>query len=391
MAQSNDSTHCPACDAPGRKVGTQTLKAFLNARANERVGDSATYRFCRTSQCEVVYFDQEPGTTFLQTDVRLPVFQKSSNPERLVCYCFRHSVAEIAGDVAQSGASPALADITEKCRQGLDRCETENPQGSCCLGNVRKVIKDASPSLSVAKLTELDGAGDTVGDADCCAETPAHAVSAAVTTSTEAKVGLWSAGGALVAAVLASACCWLPLLLIGVGASAAGVAGFFEAYRLVFLGATAVPLGAGFYWIYFRKPKCEPGSACEVPNVRVRTMNKVSLWIATVFVVAFAAFPNYVGALYGAGDDTASAAPAVTGVAQSRVLTYAVEGMTCESCAAHVEGAATAVPGVVSANVRYEAREVDVVVTPNIQLDALDSALDDTGYPAELKLEMEPK
>jgi hypothetical protein len=32
----------------------------------------------------------------------------------------------------------------EKCRQGLDRCEAANPQGACCLGNVREVVSAAA-------------------------------------------------------------------------------------------------------------------------------------------------------------------------------------------------------------------------------------------------------
>ena len=42
------------------------------------------------------------------------------------------------------------------------------------------------------------------------------------------KVGLWATGGAVISAILSSACCWLPFLLIAFGASAAGVSGFFE-------------------------------------------------------------------------------------------------------------------------------------------------------------------
>ncbi len=37
-------------------------------------------------------------------------------------------------------------------------------------------------------------------------------------------------------ALLSPACCWLPLLLIAFGASAAGVSGFFETYRPYLLG-----------------------------------------------------------------------------------------------------------------------------------------------------------
>ena len=37
--------------------------------------------------------------------------------------------------------------------------------------------------------------------------------------------------GAVVTSIVASACCWLPLLLIAFGFSAAGIGSIFEEYR----------------------------------------------------------------------------------------------------------------------------------------------------------------
>jgi hypothetical protein len=109
--------------------------------------------------------------------------------------------------------------------------------------------------------------------------------------------------GALTAAILSSACCWLPLALIGFGVSAAGVASFFEAYRGILLTVTIVLLGTGFYYVYLRKPKCAPGDACVVPSPRLLRINKIMLWGVTLFVVVFAAFPNYVGGFVSADEE----------------------------------------------------------------------------------------
>lgn len=169
MPQSQDSARCPTCHGPGRKVEAQTLAARLVAGARARVLSFVQYRFCKDPTCDTVYFAEGSMATFSQADVRVPVFQKSSDPARPLCYCFGHSVADIAHDVAESGTSPALAEITEKCRQGLGRCETENPQGSCCLGNVRQVIKEAlaaSAEHGRGSTISEDSAGDV---SDCCA------------------------------------------------------------------------------------------------------------------------------------------------------------------------------------------------------------------------------
>lgn len=55
---------------------------------------------------------------------------------------------------------------------------------------------------------------------------------------------------ALVSAVMASSCCWLPLLLLAVGVSGAGVASALEAYRPVFIVVTFTFLAAAFYFTY---------------------------------------------------------------------------------------------------------------------------------------------
>lgn len=77
-------------------------------------------------------------------EVGVPIFQKSTSPERLVCYCFGLTVAAIQREVGATGTSRIATDIKTKCAQGLDDCVRTNPQGRCCLGNVQRVIREAS-------------------------------------------------------------------------------------------------------------------------------------------------------------------------------------------------------------------------------------------------------
>ena len=74
------------------------------------------------------------------------------------------------------------------------------------------------------------------------------------------KAGMLAATGAVVTAILSSACCWLPLLLLAFGASAVGVSSWFEKYRLIFLGITALMLASGYYLVYFKAPTCSARS-----------------------------------------------------------------------------------------------------------------------------------
>ena len=99
-------------------------------------------------------------------------------------------------------------------------------------------------------------------------------------------------GASVLAAFAASLCCTLPIVFVLLGTGIAGAAGFFVAWRPLLLGVTFVLLAAGFYFAY-RQETCEPGSTCEMPAVN-RT-GRLWLWIATAFVILFAAFPLYSG------------------------------------------------------------------------------------------------
>ncbi len=65
-----------------------------------------------------------------------------------------------------------------------------------------------------------------------------------------------------------------------------------------------------------------------------------------------------------------------------------VEGMTCGSCARHVEGALRAVPGVVAVDVRLRERRALVRRDATAATtDELLDALAECGYPARLERE----
>ncbi|MDT7531483.1 mercuric transporter MerT family protein [Sphingopyxis sp. SE2] len=99
------------------------------------------------------------------------------------------------------------------------------------------------------------------------------------------------AGGVL-AALGASTCCILPLVLfsIGVGGAWIGNLTALAPYQPVFVAAALVFLAVGF-WRVYRQPKvdCAEGSACARPGAS--RIAKFGLWAATVLVFAAVAFP----------------------------------------------------------------------------------------------------
>lgn len=198
------------------------------------------------------------------------------------------------------------------------------------------------------------------------------------------RAGRWAVAGSVVSAFAASACCWIPLVLIAVGISAGGFGAWFEKYRLLFLGVTALLLGTGFYFVYFRKPVCAPGSACAAPNLKLQRFNQVMLWVATVVVISSATFPNYVDHLLAGSAPAAATVPSQ----QLTTLNLRVDGMTCGGCAAFVQNALQQVPGVHSASASYPEGRAVVTFDPSLppRTSSLVEAVERTGFQATLEL-----
>lgn len=104
------------------------------------------------------------------------------------------------------------------------------------------------------------------------------------------------AGG--VAAVLASACCLGPLVLVSLGLGGAwlGNLAALEPYRPVFVAAALVALYFAYRRIYRPAAHCSPGEACAAPPVK--RSYKAMFWsVAALVVVAFG-FPYAAPLLY---------------------------------------------------------------------------------------------
>jgi len=103
--------------------------------------------------------------------------------------------------------------------------------------------------------------------------------------------------GSLVSAFLASICCIGPVVFAILGVSGAAFIQKFEGYRIHFIAATVALLGTSFYLTYRKPPpeQCLPGSYCA--NPKSDRLNKIILWISTVFVLAFIFFPQLISLL----------------------------------------------------------------------------------------------
>lgn len=107
----------------------------------------------------------------------------------------------------------------------------------------------------------------------------------------ESKSGRGSLIAAGIAAVLASACCLGPLVLITLGISGAWISNLaaLEPYRPWFIGAALLAIVFAWRRIYRPSGACQPGDICAVPQVR--TAYKVVFWIVALLILTALAFP----------------------------------------------------------------------------------------------------
>jgi hypothetical protein len=138
--QSAQQKNCPTCSAKGSHIDGATVKSMLSISL--RQVREVPYRFCAMTNCNVVYFSEDGTQIFTMMQVREPVYQKEpENDNVLICYCFQHTRGEILQEFIQSGKTTIIDDINTGIQTGQCACDWRNPQGSCCLGNIHRLIK----------------------------------------------------------------------------------------------------------------------------------------------------------------------------------------------------------------------------------------------------------
>ncbi len=133
---------CPKTKTPGKPVKTVTVESLAREEVRGAV-EGRQWVFCPEPDCDVVYFAGD-GTTLLKDDVAVRVGVKETDAPHPVCYCFGHSAESIRDEVLRTGESAVVESVTAKVKAGECSCETMNPKGSCCLGDLRKAVKEAT-------------------------------------------------------------------------------------------------------------------------------------------------------------------------------------------------------------------------------------------------------
>jgi mercuric ion transport protein len=130
--------------------------------------------------------------------------------------------------------------------------------------------------------------------------TAGNQISPAEPAASEIHTGLLTAGGIL-AAIAASSCCIVPLVLFMLGVSGAwnGNLTALAPYQPIFIASGVGFVAAGFMRVYRRRGVvCAETICCATPaSTRVA---KLGLWVAAVSVTVAGVFPYLARLLLGA-------------------------------------------------------------------------------------------
>ncbi|GAA3409718.1 (2Fe-2S)-binding protein [Paenibacillus hodogayensis] len=132
-------TECPTCGEKGKNVQLITLKSLLKASALEIIEPDNTYVFCSNPSCSIVYFSGNHSQSFVENDIKVPVYQKNQRADVPVCYCFDWTRERLLQAI-NTDLKPA-DHIKAHVQAGRCGCEVNNPQGACCLGNVNAFVR----------------------------------------------------------------------------------------------------------------------------------------------------------------------------------------------------------------------------------------------------------
>jgi mercuric ion transport protein len=101
-----------------------------------------------------------------------------------------------------------------------------------------------------------------------------------------------------VAALLASACCLGPLVLVSLGLGGAWIGNLaaLEPYRPFFIAAALLALFLAWRRIFRPAADCRPGEVCALPQVR--TTYRVVFWLVAALVLVAFGFPYVLPLFY---------------------------------------------------------------------------------------------
>jgi hypothetical protein len=136
----SEAQRCTHCKSQSRPVSRKTVLVMLKPELLEQAM-TGRYSFCSARDCPVVYFEERDRHRFTIDDLRVTVGVKASADPIPLCYCFGFDESHVRDEISKTGTTTIPNRISALIRQGLCACESRNPGGACCLGEVNRAAR----------------------------------------------------------------------------------------------------------------------------------------------------------------------------------------------------------------------------------------------------------
>ena len=130
---------CPGSGHEAKRVHQITVKSLVKPDKKSTILP-LQYYYCDDPDCEVVYFAEGGYPRFTVDDLTVRVYDKDDGPDVNVCYCYGITRQALEDEYEQTGKSNAPLRIAVNIKTFGCSCETKNPRGACCLGEVRSIV-----------------------------------------------------------------------------------------------------------------------------------------------------------------------------------------------------------------------------------------------------------
>ncbi len=191
------------------------------------------------------------------------------------------------------------------------------------------------------------------------------------------KIAGVSSLAGIVSAFAASLCCLPPVLAL-VGGLSGAATGFtwMEPLRPYLITLTVISLGYSFYRVYRTSPQsgcCKNECATPGPSF---LHSKTFVWLISGLAAIFIALPHYVEVLGPRHENLDNLNGSEVSVAR-----FEVTGMSCQSCAVHIDLQLEEVMGVLQSASSFEMRQSVVHYdSTQVSLEKLEMVISSTGY-----------
>jgi len=183
-------------------------------------------------------------------------------------------------------------------------------------------------------------------------------------------------GVGVLTAMAASLCCITPILALIAGANGLGSAfSWLEPYRTYFIGLTILVLG--FAWFQKLKPIKQKDCNCVTEKETKFIQTKTFLGIVTAFTIIMLAFPYYSSIFYTRTENK------IILVDKSNIqeVEFLIKGMTCNSCAEHINYEVNKLAGIINSNASYNNGSAIVKFdNSKTNITEIEKAINSTGY-----------